>query len=154
MGQGVKGDEIPDEHSICRLIKGIHYDAETQTVLGAAFFRTPQDDDGLSVNWLEHVDQDATAALVAILGVLRKKREVKNSYRFVRWNVGEAGSKAAPEGGMLAEHDPIEGVNAKTGVEWADPSHSLLVYGMANHMAVGEALAECLSHIGEPVGPA
>jgi hypothetical protein len=152
MGPGVSGDDIPDEHSVCRVIKASQFDPDALSAQPAAFLRTEKDLDGLSVNWVEFVHHERDQALAQILIVLRQKREVKASQRFATVRVDAARQKAQERNvlGVTIRHSP----EALPAYDHDDPSHSLVSdYSMDLNMLVAEAIAESVVAVSAPVGP-
>lgn len=147
----MSGDDLPDHHSVCRLVKATQYeDGELQP---AAFVLSEKDSDGLSVNWVEHVAEAREEALRQILTVLHSKRTVRPSQRFALLNVGEAKDsvRRRSDGNLdvTIQHAP----EAPPDYSHLDPSHTLIAnFTMADRMLVAEALV-AVAQSTDPVGP-
>jgi len=138
MGEAVTGDTVPDTDHVSRLFRNSQFD--DNELQPSAFVLSPNDDDGLSVNWLEHASTSHRTALDAILAAARTKRTVKPNERFAVMNVGRALEEAhnkCPE--LAIEHDP----ESPPRTDWTDETHSLIKnMTSGNNMAVAEILAE------------
>jgi hypothetical protein len=82
---------LPDEDHVVRFVPWtrVRKDADdnVQGILGAAFQRR-EDEDGLSVNWLERAHSDPEARLRTTIGLLAANRTIGKKARIAVLNVG------------------------------------------------------------------
>jgi hypothetical protein len=119
----LKGDQIVDAHHIAHLCKQQHILDDGSGQLGAsAFAFRKTDTDGLSCNWLEHIDASRSEQLQRIRSLLRLR--VKQSHRLAVVKCGSARQRVRDaisiELSIVQDPLPAEG-------SWSeDPSHVLI----------------------------
>jgi hypothetical protein len=145
-----QGDAIPDGHHVLRHVPGSKIEQDGR-VNGAAFVRR-ENEDGLSVEWREAAGDGPVAdQLQAIRATFR--RQVARSHRFAELPVGVTRERvhegAAALGmvvGLRFEHEPLEAADGKP----EDPFHSEIFGtpedGHLRATAIGDLIAECISH--------
>ena len=147
---------LPDHDHVLRHVNARSFDGR---VLGEAFVSTPRnEDDGLSVNWIEIA---GGATLEHKIEYIRSKRrhEWKKSHRLAKLNVGRIRTTVpilARQYGLMvtaiAIHDPLDEDLAKN--KPSDPTHSLIM-GLSNGgAAVEEAVRDILANCVEEHFPA
>jgi hypothetical protein len=112
----VKGDQIPNEHHVAHLCKKKHLLDDLSGRVGAAAFQfRAEDTDGLSCNWLEHVN--------GVRNLMRLQR--RSSNRLAVINCGECRAVVRDAYGIDLSiiEDPLP---ADSEYANPDPSHALI----------------------------
>lgn len=141
------GDEIPDTHHVLRYVKPSLVD--DNVVVGAAFLLR-QTELGLSVNWLEILEDSSSSDPIAEIRRLARI-SLASTGVFAKLNVLHTKQyvpAAAAEAGISLDLTILEAPLPATPDFEADPSH-VEVYGLPDHaedaaMVVGDLIAECI----------
>lgn len=119
----MKGDPIADAHHVAHLCKAQHLlDDDSGGVGAAAFTFRESDTDGLSCNWLEHINALRPDQLNQIRSLMRLK--LKRSHRLAIVNCGKARRRIRDS--VSHELSIIEDPLMPEGNWPADPSHTLI----------------------------
>lgn len=139
------GADLPDEDHVVRTVKGRWVDGSD--VDGEAF-RLRDDEEGLSVNWIERFAGLEKAAQLSEIRRLAR-RGVSGTYRLAEVNVGTVKEHLAAEIADLAiRNTPLEA----EGDHEEDPSHSE-IFGLPDPAdedraaVIGEMIAECVREL-------
>ncbi len=131
-----RGDRVPDDDHVLRHCPGgrIGRDGDPKP----AAFMLRENEEYLSVNWLEHSGQpDLAAAVRHAEGAVGRFRQLRKSCRFAVLNVGAVKTAIATHAGIAlrVEHLPLEGNPSHSGIFGHAAADRILALDIANELA-------------------
>jgi hypothetical protein len=137
----MKGAVLPNSASIVRLCGGSHV-REDGTIAPTAF-RAREDENYLSVNWLDFfAPSDRPAQIAAVRRALESKRNIGSKARLARLHVGSIHAVSSSGNAFVTlevRHEP-EALPP-------DPSHSGIYGTQPDDLAVQERLANLVNEV-------